>query len=197
MDDDRPVLVDHPSALPATWTGSTTNATAAINLWRNSGMDLDLRDGGATFRAGQCSADFTGNGRIAVAYNDPCGGVADWVSRRRLLHDRRSAHGERHRRSRSSSRASSILNNVGPHTSSAGCFQDAVTHGLGHALGLGHSNSAGAIMAAPPPIAAPRPRGLGADDTAGVTAIYQGIAQRPDAARYAHRFYRHGACSPR
>ena len=35
---------------PAPGPARPANATAAINLWRNSGMDLDLRDGGATLR---------------------------------------------------------------------------------------------------------------------------------------------------
>ena len=79
VDDNLPVFVDHPTAVPGTWTGGTVaNATGAINLWRSSGMELDLRDGGNIYPTGSGAATFTGNGRISVSYNDPCGGVADW-----------------------------------------------------------------------------------------------------------------------
>jgi hypothetical protein len=182
VDDGGIVRVDHPSAVPATWTGSTSNATAAINLWRNSGMDLDLRDNGATIGAGQCTWAFTGNGRIGVAYNDPCG-IADteadnWVigGGYYTTGDLRTVNGTTFQKF---IQGFVVLNNVGPHTSNAGCFQNAITHGLGHALGLGHSNSSGAVMAALPPNPCNSAGGLAADDIAGVTAIYQGIPSGP------------------
>jgi hypothetical protein len=182
VDDGGVVRVDHPSALPATWSGATSNATAAINLWRNSGMDLDLRDNGATLGAGQCAWAFTGNGRIGVSYNDPCG-VADteadnWVigGGYYTTGDLRTVNGTTFQKF---IQGFVVLNNVGPHTSNAACFQNAVTHGLGHALGLGHSTSTGAIMAALPPSPCTATAGLAADDIAGVTAIYQGIPSGP------------------
>jgi hypothetical protein len=182
VDEGGIVRVDHPSAVPATWSGATSNATAAINLWRNSGMDLDLRDNGATIGAGQCTWTFTGNGRIGVAYNDPCG-VADteadnWVigGGYYTTGDLRTVNGTTFQKF---IQGFVVLNNVGPHTSNAGCFQNAITHGLGHALGLGHSNSAGAVMAALPPNPCTSAAGLAADDIAGVNAIYQGIPSGP------------------
>ncbi len=180
VDVNVPVSVDHPTALPATWTGgATANATAAINLWRNSGMDLDLRDGGNTLGAGQCSASFTGNGRIAVSYNDPCGGVADWVvgGGYYTTGDLRTVNGTTFQKF---IQGFVILDDTGPQTSSAGCFQDAVTHGLGHALGLGHTTSTGAMMlAAPRSNCASGAAALGTDDRTGITAIYSGIATGP------------------
>ncbi len=182
VDDGGFVRVDHPSAMPGTWSGSTSNATAAINLWRNSGMDLDLRDNGATLGAGQCAWAFTGNGRIGVSYNDPCG-VADteadnWVigGGYYTTGDLRTVGGTTFQKF---IQGFVVLNNVGPHTGNASCFQNAITHGLGHALGLGHSTSTGAIMAALPPTPCTSTAGLAADDIAGVTAIYQGIASGP------------------
>ena len=73
-----------------------------------------------------------------------------------------------------------VLNNGGPQSGSAGCFQDAITHGLGHALGLGHTDSVGAMMQAlPRSNCASGAASLGADDVTGITTIYQGIPSGP------------------
>lgn len=175
VDTGQPVFVDHPNALPGTWTGSTSNATAAITLWKNSGMDLDLRDGGTFTQTGPCRAlAFTSSGRISVEYNDPCGVPgSEWVvgGGYYTTGDLRTVNGVTFQKFL---QGFVVLNDAGPQTLSAACFQDAITHGLGHALGLGHSDSAGAIMQAAPNCSS-SPRGLGADDTAGITSIYRGI----------------------
>jgi len=175
VDDRVPVFVDH-AAVPGTWTGSTSaNATAAINLWRNSGMDLDLRDGGAGFPSGVCSANFTGNGRIAVSYNDPCGSVSDWVvgGGYYTTGDLRTVNGTQFQKFL---QGFVVVNDTGPQTGSSFCFQDAVAHGLGHALGLGHTNSAGAMMEPNPRIGCTTAAGsLTSDDRNGITTIYEGI----------------------
>ncbi len=182
VDDDGIVYVDHPTALPATWSGSTANLTAAVDLWRGSGMELDLRQGSANVGAGVCPSTFTGNGRIAVAYNDPCGitdSAETWVvgGGYYTTGELRTVNGVTFQKFL---QGFVVLNNSGPQTSSAGCFQDAITHGLGHALGLGHSDSAGAMMQALPAASCTSgPRGLGADDRTGITAIYRGIASGP------------------
>ena len=175
-----PVFVDHPSALPSTWTGSTQNAVNAITVWKNSGMDLDLRSGGTFTQSGPCRAlTFTGNGRISVEYNDPCGaGIGDWAvgGGYYTTGDLRTVNGVEFQKFL---QGFVVLGTAGLQTQSAGCFQDAVTHGLGHALGLGHTNSAGAIMRPAPPCGA-TPSGLGADDVTGITTIYQGIPSNPN-----------------
>lgn len=179
------VFVDHPTSVPGTWSGGTTSDVGdAIALWRGSGMELDLQNGGASLGAGQCPFTFTGNGRIAIAYNDPCGTVTDWVAGGGYYTtaDLRTVNGQTFQKF---VQGVVVLNDAGPQTSSAGCFQDAITHGLGHALGLGHSGVAGAIMQAGPPASCPGSgSGLNADDAQGITAIYKGIpaaAAPPDA----------------
>lgn len=186
VDDDGIVFVDHPSALPGSWSGQTADATAAIGLWRTSGMELDLRDGGATLAPGTCGAawDTVTTGRIRISYNDPCSPPVPNAAETWVVGGGYYTTGELRTVGGTTFQkflyGFVILNDVGPQTSSAGCFRDAITHGLGHALGLGHSDSAGAMMQALPAAScASGPRGLGADDRSGITAIYRGIASGP------------------
>jgi len=176
VDSSTPLFVDR-APFPGTWShASNSHVTDAVGLWDGSGMDLDLRVGASDLSASACPASFTGNGRIALAFNDPCGNsVNDWVigGGYYTTGDLRTVNGVEFQKF---IQGFVVLNDSGPQTASAGCFRDAITHGLGHALGLGHTTSADAIMqAAPPAGCTTAARGLGADDVAGITTIYEGI----------------------
>jgi hypothetical protein len=176
VDDGTPVFVDRPP-FPGTWShASGTHVADAVGLWAGSGMELDLRVGASNLSASACPAlSFTGNGRIALAFNDPCGLVTDWVigGGYYTMGDQRTVNGVTYQKFL---QGFVVLNDSGPQSTAGGCFRDAVTHGLGHALGLGHTSADAIMQAAPPSGCATAARGLGADDVAGVTAIYEGIA---------------------
>ena len=176
VDANQPVFVDRPS-FPVTWThASSQHVSDAIGLWSASGMQLDLRVGNSTLAPGDCPAlSFTANGRISLAFNDPCANnVNDWVigGGYYTTGDLRTVNGVTFQKFL---QGFVVLNDSGPQTSSPGCFQDAITHGLGHALGLGHSGQDAIMSAAPPPNCATASRGLSSDDRNAVTSIYQGI----------------------
>lgn len=160
--------------------GAQAALNAAIGQWNNGGTRLTFEFIGSGSVPPTCGG-YTGDRRITLFYNDPCGevsnadpNVAGIGGGYFTAGDRRTVNGTVFD---AFLQGIVILNDVGPHVGSPGCFQDAVTHNLGHAIGLGHTDSAGAIMRTLLPAGcASAASGLGADDVTGLRAIYPAIA---------------------
>jgi len=161
-----------PSGLPG---GGNAQLTGAISSWNAVGSRLQLEVGGTGPHS--CPArGFTGNGRIGLYWNDPCGEIADGDASTFGVGGgfftpglQKTVNGVVFNEFL---QGIAILNNVGPHQTSAGCLQDAVTHVLGHAVGLGHSTDSSALMYATLRASCSSGSSLTSDDINGLRAIY-------------------------
>lgn len=153
---------------------------AAISAWNGVGTRLQL-ERAATGPAVCPARNFTGNGRIALYWNDPCGEVSDSDSATFGVGGGFFTPGFQKTINGVTFNAFvqglAILNNTGPHQSSAACLRDAATHVLGHAIGFGHSGSSNAVMYPTlRPGCTSGSSGLGGDDIDGLRAIYPATA---------------------
>jgi hypothetical protein len=178
-DEEVPIPVDFatvPGGLPG---GGLAALDAAIGAWNGVGTALTLNRGGSGNAT--CPVDaFSGNGRIAFYWDDPCADIADndavtfgigggYFTSGSV----RTVNGVVFAQFL---QGMAILNNVGPHRATAACLQDAATHVLGHAVGLGHSSDGNAVMFATLRAGCNSgTSGLGNDDIAGLRAIYPAL----------------------
>ena len=158
--------------------GGLTQLARAAAAWTGPGS-LNLQMGVA--RGPRCFANSESDARISVTYGDPCGEIADAsntlaIGGAYFSSDTRTVNGVTYWRIL---KGMVVTDNVPTKYSwmSTGCYEDMITHELGHAIGFGHSAASGAVMA--PSIASgctSRTTGLPLqpDDLAAVAAVYPG-----------------------
>ena len=178
-DDGFHIPVDYqniPAGLPG---GGDSQLNAAIGAWNAVGSRLQL-DRAATGAPACPSQGFTGNGRIGLYWNDPCGEVSDGDAATFGVGGGYFTPGRQKTVNgvvfNEFLQGIAILNNVGPHLSAAACLQDAVTHVLGHAVGLGHSTDGAAVMYPTLRAGCASASSLASDDINGLRAIYPAAA---------------------
>ncbi len=180
VDDGARIPVDYqtiPGGLPG---GGSSQLDAALGAWNGVGTRLQL-DRAASGAAVCPSSRFTGNGRIALYWDDPCGEVSDSDATTFGVGGgfftpgfQKTINGVVFNKFL---QGLAILNNVGPHLTTAACLQDAVTHVVGHAVGFGHSTSSSAVMYATLRASCSGgSTGLGGDDIDGLRFIYASVA---------------------
>lgn len=165
--------------------GGMAETATAISIWNAAGTGTRLV-GGSASAAARCTSQLTGNGRVTISFNDPCGEISN-AGGTLAIGGAAFFSGQGGTNSGTTfGRAVEgfVINNDSSTALSflrvPGCFQDIQLHELGHVLGLDHTNDSTAIMF--PSInnsCSSRPNGLAADDRAGLAAIYGGSTPPP------------------
>lgn len=162
--------------VPSGLGGGAAELAAAIDLWNSAGSNLRLAHTGTVSH--RCGSEFRGDGRILVTFDHGCGEVRDdgtivGVGGAYMTPIVRVINGISFNRI---VQGVVILNDGAAAQSfleHRGCFQDALAHNLGHAVGLGHSTTPSAMMwPDPQPTCTSGPSALHDDDIAGLRTIY-------------------------
>lgn len=151
----------------------------AIAAWNGVGTTLSLARAQTGPPTCPISA-FSGSGRIALYWDDPCSEIADTDATTFGIGGGYFTPGNQKTINgvvfQKFLQGIAILNNTGPHLATSACLQDAVTHVLGHAVGLGDSSDSTAVMFRTLRTSCTSgASGLGNDDLAGLRAIYPAL----------------------
>lgn len=153
---------------------------AARDRWNGVGTTLQLGLGGSGGAPTSGCSAFVDSRSIRFFHNDPCGELPDGDPAFFGVGGGFFTPGFQKTVNGTTFNAFvqglAILNNVGPHTSTDACMEDAIGHVLGHAIGFGHSSDSTALMY--PTLrssCSSGSTGLGTDDIAGLQFMYPDI----------------------
>lgn len=146
-----PVLVDSAPGGHALFPGGGfAQALRALGAWSAAGA---LRLAPGTLRAPRCFGNSEpADGRISIAYDDPCDEIPDTSPTLAIggayfdLQDQRVVQGVPYGRI---TKGMVVLDNAAAKFAglSTGCYEEILTHELGHAIGLAHTAADPAVMA--------------------------------------------------